>query len=90
MPKRDDYYAILGGWVIGGVTAGVGIREDKSIITGVDSPFSALRFVFSSHSDDELKEEECQEEQAQVRHDTEGVIEADGDAEKVAHQTEQE
>lgn len=87
LPKRDDYYAILGGWVIGGVTAGIGIREDKSIITGVDSPFSALRFVFSSHSDDELKEEECEEEKEQVRHDTEGVNEADGDAEKAAHHT---
>eukprot|EP00758_Cryptobia_borreli_P004979 Tbor_TRINITY_DN4687_c0_g1::TRINITY_DN4687_c0_g1_i1::g.15009::m.15009/K01460/gsp; glutathionylspermidine amidase/synthetase len=48
LPKRDDYYAILGGWIIGGETAGVGIREDKTIITGLDSPFSAMRFCQSS------------------------------------------
>eukprot|EP00388_Colpodella_angusta_P039741 GDKK01048241.1.p1 GENE.GDKK01048241.1~~GDKK01048241.1.p1 ORF type:complete len:255 (+),score=60.28 GDKK01048241.1:58-765(+) len=72
LPKRDDYYAILGGWVIGGISAGVGIREDKSIITGVDSPFSALRFVFSSHTDDEIKDEE-------------GIEEAEADAEKAAN-----
>ena len=85
LPKRDDYYAILGGWVIGGIAAGVGIREDKSIITGVDSPFSALRFVFSTHNDSELKDEECREEKEQVAHDKEGVAEADGDAVRAAH-----
>lgn len=88
LPKRDDYYAILGGWVIGGIAAGVGIREDKSIITGVDSPFSALRLIFNSHVDDEIKDEEGEE---QEKHDAEGILEAEGDAEKAAaHKTEDE
>ncbi|KEG14232.1 trypanothione synthetase [Trypanosoma grayi] len=43
LPKNDGYHAILGGWMIGDVYSGTGIREDKSIITGLDSPFSALR-----------------------------------------------
>lgn len=43
MTKQDDYYAILGGWMIGDTYSGTGIREDRSIITGLDSPFSAMR-----------------------------------------------
>ncbi|EAN88749.1 trypanothione synthetase [Trypanosoma cruzi] len=43
LPERDGYYAILGGWVIGDVYCGTGVREDKTIITGLESPFSALR-----------------------------------------------
>ncbi|RNF27068.1 putative trypanothione synthetase [Trypanosoma conorhini] len=43
LPKRDDYYAILGGWVIGDVYCGTAVREDKTIITGLLSPVSALR-----------------------------------------------
>lgn len=46
LTQRDGLYAILGGWVIGDVYCGTGIREDKSIITGLDSPFSALRVYF--------------------------------------------
>ena len=45
LPKRDDYYAILGGWMLGDEYGGTGIREDKTIITGVESPFSALRIA---------------------------------------------
>lgn len=45
LPKRDDYYAILGGWIVGDEYAGTGIREDKTIITGIESPFSALRIM---------------------------------------------
>lgn len=42
LPKRDDYYAIMGGWIIGSKYGGTGIREDKTVITNVDSPFSGL------------------------------------------------
>ncbi|CAG9576795.1 putative trypanothione synthetase [Leishmania major strain Friedlin] len=43
LKKQDDYYAIIGGWMIGDAFSGTGIREDKSVITGVDSPFAAVR-----------------------------------------------
>ncbi|KAK7195946.1 trypanothione synthetase [Novymonas esmeraldas] len=43
LTKQDDYYAIIGGWMIGDAFSGTGIREDKSVITGVDSPFAAIR-----------------------------------------------
>jgi trypanothione synthetase/amidase len=46
LPKFDEgYHALLGGWIIGDIYAGTGIREDKTIITNVDSPFSALRIA---------------------------------------------
>jgi trypanothione synthetase/amidase len=45
LPKRDDYFAILGGWMIGGRYGGTGVREDKTIITNVESPFSAIRVI---------------------------------------------
>lgn len=48
LTKRDGFYAILGGWVIGDVYCGTGIREDLSIITGLESPFSALRINVGS------------------------------------------
>lgn len=43
LTKQEGYYAILGGWMIGDSYGGTGIREDKTIITGVDSPFAAMR-----------------------------------------------
>jgi len=48
LPKRDDYYAILGGWMIGPHYAGTGLREDKTVITGVESPYSAIRVQIPS------------------------------------------
>ncbi|GET89838.1 trypanothione synthetase, putative [Leishmania tarentolae] len=48
LKKQDDYYAIIGGWMIGDAFSGTGIREDKSIITGVDSPFAAIRIKTDS------------------------------------------
>jgi glutathionylspermidine synthase len=53
LPKRDDYHAIFGGWIIGGEAAGIGIREDKTLITGEESPFSAMILV----DDDQFKKE---------------------------------
>jgi hypothetical protein len=55
LPKFDGYHAIIGGWIIGGIYAGAGIREDKSIITNVDSPCSAVIITPPplSESDDE-------------------------------------
>eukprot|EP00796_Vickermania_ingenoplastis_P010340 gene10340-7234_t len=43
LEKLDGYYAIIGGWMIGDCFGGVGVREDHSIITGLDSPFSSVR-----------------------------------------------
>ncbi|KPI86537.1 putative Trypanothione synthetase [Leptomonas seymouri] len=43
LTKQDDYYAIIGAWMIGDAFSGTGIREDKTIITGLDSPFAAIR-----------------------------------------------
>ncbi|KAG5501535.1 hypothetical protein JKF63_03364 [Porcisia hertigi] len=43
LTKHDGYYPIIGGWMIGDAFSGTGIREDKSIITGLDSPFAAIR-----------------------------------------------
>jgi trypanothione synthetase/amidase len=47
--KRGDYYGIIGGWVCGAYYAGAGVREDKSIITNLDSPFSAIRIQFTGN-----------------------------------------
>ncbi|CAF0718212.1 unnamed protein product [Adineta steineri] len=41
LPKHDDYYAIFGSWIIHGLFAGFGIREDKRLITDADSPVTA-------------------------------------------------
>eukprot|EP00658_Telonema_sp_P-2_P068978 TRINITY_DN58021_c0_g1_i1.p1 TRINITY_DN58021_c0_g1~~TRINITY_DN58021_c0_g1_i1.p1 ORF type:complete len:103 (-),score=48.34 TRINITY_DN58021_c0_g1_i1:171-479(-) len=54
LPKRDDYHAIFGGWIIGGEAAGIGIREDKTLITGEESPFSAMILV----DDDQFEKKE--------------------------------
>ncbi|EPY29618.1 trypanothione synthetase/amidase [Strigomonas culicis] len=40
---QDGYYAIMGGWMLGDAYSGTGIREDRTIITGLESPFSAIR-----------------------------------------------
>lgn len=65
LTKQDDYYAIIGAWMIGDAFSGTGIREDKSIITGVDSPFAAIRIKMSrltrpvTHKDlDKMAEDE--------------------------------
>ena len=46
LPKRDGYHAIFGSWVIGGLFAGFGIREDKKLITDADSPVTACAIVW--------------------------------------------
>lgn len=43
LPCRDGHYAILGGWIMGDQFAGTGVREDTVVITGSESPFSAVR-----------------------------------------------
>ncbi|KAH9588896.1 Glutathionylspermidine synthase [Trypanosoma melophagium] len=66
LPCRDGYHAILGGWVIGDVYSGTGIREDTSIITGLDSPFSALR-VYVGKLPRPLSHEDLDAEEANQR-----------------------
>ena len=57
LKKRHDYYAILGSWVIGGEQAGISVREDKTLITGVESPYSALRIWFDGEAVKKLSEQ---------------------------------
>lgn len=40
LPRFDDSYAVVGGWVVSGKSAGLGVREDASLITR-----NASRFV---------------------------------------------
>ena len=46
LPKRDGYYAIFGSWIIHGLFAGFGIREDKKLITDAESPVTACSIVW--------------------------------------------
>lgn len=39
LPKFDHRYPVIGSWVIDGESAGIGIREDVSLITGNTSQF---------------------------------------------------
>lgn len=39
LPRFDDRYAVVGGWVINGEAAGLGIREDATLITRNTSRF---------------------------------------------------
>jgi len=45
LPCYNGYYPIIGAWIIGETMTGFGVREDKSRITGVDSPCSACRII---------------------------------------------
>ncbi|CCW63656.1 unnamed protein product [Phytomonas sp. EM1] len=47
IPEQDGYYPILGIWVIGDMQGGIGVREDKSFITGLNSPFAAVCVNYS-------------------------------------------
>jgi trypanothione synthetase/amidase len=46
LPKHDGYNAIFGSWIIHGLFAGFGIREDKKLITDADSPVTACSIVW--------------------------------------------
>ncbi len=39
LPIFDGFRPIIGSWIVGGQTAGIGIREDKNDVTGNDSHF---------------------------------------------------
>ena len=39
IPSFDGNHPVIGSWVIDGVSAGIGIREDKTLITGNFSRF---------------------------------------------------
>jgi trypanothione synthetase/amidase len=43
LPSREGHFGILGGWIMGEQYAGTGVREDTVVITGSESPFSAVR-----------------------------------------------
>ena len=38
-PLINDYYPIIGSWIINNKAAGLNMRIDKNIITGVDAHF---------------------------------------------------
>jgi trypanothione synthetase/amidase len=42
----DGYYPIFGSWIIHGLFAGFGIREDRKLITDADSPVTACCIVW--------------------------------------------
>ncbi|CAF1125392.1 unnamed protein product [Rotaria sp. Silwood1] len=46
LPKYEDYYAIIGSWIVHGLFAGFGIREDKKLITDAESPVAACCIVW--------------------------------------------
>ena len=39
LPRFDDSYTLIGSWVIGDQAAGIGVREDNSLITKDSSRF---------------------------------------------------
>jgi glutathionylspermidine synthase len=45
LPKFDEYHALVGSWVVNNQACGMGIREDKSLITGNLSRFVPHYFV---------------------------------------------
>ena len=47
LPKYDDYYPLLGGWMVGHKFGGVGLREDLSLITNNESPCSCVRVRYN-------------------------------------------
>ena len=46
LPKFDGYHALIGSWIVHGLFAGFGIREDKKLITDADSPVTACCIVW--------------------------------------------
>lgn len=54
----DGYYAIIGAWMIGDGFGGVGVREDSTKITGLESPFSSVRVGMHLNPKDEEGENE--------------------------------
>jgi len=48
LPSYDGHHVLIGGWVIGGVYGGAGIREDDGLITQIDSPCPPLLVAFDS------------------------------------------
>lgn len=47
LPSFEGYYPIIGSWIVNRRFGfgGFGIREDKTLITGVDSPFACCRII---------------------------------------------
>ena len=39
MPAFDGNHAVVGSWLVGGVASGIGIREDRALITSNTSRF---------------------------------------------------
>lgn len=45
LPNFDGWHAVVGSWVIGGEACGIGVREDRSLITGAGATFRPHRML---------------------------------------------
>jgi glutathionylspermidine synthase len=45
LPVFDGWHAVVGSWVIGGEPCGIGVREDRSPVTGASAKFRPHRMV---------------------------------------------
>lgn len=45
LPNFDGFRPLIGSWIVGGRTAGIGIREDRNDVTGNDSHFVPHYFI---------------------------------------------
>jgi len=45
IPQYQGFYPVIGAWVVDGESAGIGIREDRSPVTGNDSLFTPHLFT---------------------------------------------
>jgi glutathionylspermidine synthase len=43
LPVFDGWHAVIGSWVIGGEPCGIGVREDRGMVTGVGAKFRPHR-----------------------------------------------
>lgn len=50
LPKFNDNYAVIGSWIIGNEAAGIGVREDNSLITKNSSRFVPHYFIPEDYS----------------------------------------
>lgn len=58
LPKFEDFYTVIGSWVVGVESVGIGIREDASQITANMSQFVPHYISFKSGEEENLVEKE--------------------------------
>jgi glutathionylspermidine synthase len=45
LPAFDGWHAVIGSWIIGGEPCGIGVREDRGMVTGASAKFRPHRMV---------------------------------------------